>query len=164
MKLFGIAGWSGSGKTSLIEALLPLFTRAGLKISLIKHTHHGFDLDRPGKDSFRFRAAGAAEVMLAGAERWALMHEAYEEKSPGLATLSARLSPCDLVLVEGFKAAELPKIEVYRASLGKPFFHPECINVVAIASDETHAVDLPLLDLNDPPAIADYILRFNGLA
>ncbi|MBS1209118.1 MAG: molybdopterin-guanine dinucleotide biosynthesis protein [Proteobacteria bacterium] len=164
MKLFGIAGWSGSGKTSLIEALIPLFTAAGLKVSMIKHTHHGFDLDRPGKDSFRFRDAGASEVILAGADRWALMHELREQTAPTLAELSARLSPCDLVLVEGFKAAELPKIEVYRAALGKPFLHPECANVVAIASDEAHAVNLPQLDLNDPPAIADYILRFNGLA
>ncbi|MDP5241257.1 molybdopterin-guanine dinucleotide biosynthesis protein B [Uliginosibacterium sp. 31-16] len=164
MKLFGISGWSGSGKTTLIEHLIPLFTARGLKVSLVKHTHHGFDIDRPGKDSFRFREAGASEVMLAGAARWALMRELRDEDQPTLAELVSHLSPCDLVLVEGFKSAELPKIEVHRPAVGKPFFHTEFPNVVAIASDAPLAVELPVLDLNDPPAIAAYILRFTELA
>ena len=164
MKTFGIAGWSGSGKTTLIEQLIPIFTARGLSVSLIKHTHHGFDIDKPGKDSYRFREAGATQVMLAGAARWALMYELRDEAQPSLAELLAQLSPCDLVLVEGFKSAELPKLEVHRPSVGKPFFHTEFPNVVAIASDEKLDVDLPVLDLNDVPALADYILRFTELA
>ncbi|MDO6384758.1 MULTISPECIES: molybdopterin-guanine dinucleotide biosynthesis protein B [unclassified Uliginosibacterium] len=163
-KTFGISGWSGSGKTTLIEALIPLFTARGLRVSLIKHTHHGFDIDKPGKDSFRFRAAGASEVMLAGEQRWALMRELREEPQASLTELLARLSPCDLVLVEGFKSAELAKIEVHRPALGKPFFHAEFPEVVAIASDASLESDLPVLALNDPPAIAEWILQFLKLA
>lgn len=162
--VFGISGWSGSGKTTLIEALIPLFAARGLRVSLIKHTHHGFDIDRPGKDSFRFREAGASEVMLAGEKRWALMRELRDEPQASLAELLSHLSPCDLVLVEGFKSAELAKIEVHRPSVGKPFFHAEFPGVVAVASDVPQALDLPVLDLNDPPAIADWILRYLELA
>lgn len=161
--IFGISGWSGSGKTTLIEQLIPLFRARGLSVSLIKHTHHGFDIDKPGKDSYRFREAGAAEVMLAGAARWALMHELRDSPQPALADLLSKLSPCDLVLVEGFKSAELPKIEVHRPSLGKPFFHAEFPNVVAIASDQALSTDLPVLDLNDAPAIAAWMLDYLGL-
>lgn len=157
---FGISGWSGSGKTTLIELLIPLFRAQGLRVSLIKHTHHGFDVDKPGKDSFRFREAGATEVILAGSARWALMHELREAPQAGLAELLSKLSACDLVLVEGFKSAELPKIEVHRPSVGKPFFHAEFPNVVAVASDEALSVDLPVLDLNDAPAIAAWILAY----
>lgn len=164
MKVFGFAGWSGSGKTTLIEQLIPLLTCRGLRVSLIKHTHHGFDLDRPGKDSHRFRTAGAAEVMLAGAQRWALMSEVDEVAPPSLEDLLARLGPCDLVLVEGFKTANLPKIEVYRPAVGKPFFHEDCPGVLAIASDVPLDVGLPILDLNNPPEIADFVLNYTGLA
>lgn len=163
-KIFGISGWSGSGKTTLIEKLLPLFRARGLVVSLIKHTHHGFDIDKPGKDSWRFREAGAQEVMLAGSQRWALMHELRGAEQPPLASLLAHLAPCDLVIVEGFKSAELPKIEVHRPSLGKPFFHEEFPAVVALASDAALDVALPVLDLNDPEAIAAWILNYTGLA
>lgn len=164
MKVFGFAGWSGSGKTTLIEQLIPLLTGRGLRVSLIKHTHHGFDLDRPGKDSHRFRTAGAAEVMLAGAQRWALMSEVDEAAPPSLEDLLARLGPCDLVLVEGFKTANLPKIEVYRPVVGKPFFHEGCPGVLAIASDVHLNVGLPVLNLNNPPEIVDFVLNHTGLA
>jgi molybdopterin-guanine dinucleotide biosynthesis protein B len=163
-KIFGISGWSGSGKTTLIEKLLPLFRARGLVVSLVKHTHHGFDIDKPGKDSWRFREAGAQEVLLAGAQRWALMHELRETPQPALADLLVHLAPCDLVIVEGFKSAELPKIEVHRPALGKPFFHEEFPAVVALASDAPLDTGLPLLDLNDPPAIATWILNHVGLA
>lgn len=162
MKIFGFSGWSGSGKTTLIESLIPAFTARGLTTSVVKHTHHGFDLDKPGKDSFRFRAAGAGEVMLAGDQRWALMRE-LPEGGAALSELLARLAPCDLVLVEGFKTVELPKIEVYRPSLGKPLACLECPNLVAIASDVVLETDLPLLDLNDPAAIAACVLQHTGL-
>lgn len=157
MKVFGFAGYSGSGKTTLIEQLIPLFTAEGLRVSLIKHTHHGFDIDRPGKDSYRFREAGATEVMLAGAQRWALMRELRDEAQASLSELLARLSTCDLVLVEGFKSADLPKIEVHRPATGHPMVYTEYSNVVAIASDAPLDAPLPRLDLNDAPAIARFV-------
>jgi molybdopterin-guanine dinucleotide biosynthesis protein B len=160
MKVFGFAGYSGSGKTTLIEQLIPLFTAQGLRVSLVKHTHHGFDIDKPGKDSFRFREAGAQEVMLAGAQRWALMHELHDEAEPVLADLLAHMLPCDVVLVEGFRSVEIPKMEVHRPSTGHAFIHPVFPNVVAVASDERLDVPLPCLDLNDVAAIADFVKRF----
>lgn len=163
MKTIGFAGYSGSGKTTLIERLIPLLTASGLTVSLIKHTHHGFDIDRPGKDSFRFREAGASEVMLAGAQRWALMRELRDEPQASLVELVAHLSPCDLVLVEGFRSAELPKIEVHRPATQHPMIYPEWPNVVAVASDVALDLPLPRLDLNDPPAIAAFVKRFCGL-
>jgi molybdopterin-guanine dinucleotide biosynthesis adapter protein len=164
MKIFGFSGWSGSGKTTLIEAVIPMLTAQGLKISVIKHAHHNVDIDKPGKDSYRFRVAGASEVMLAGAERWALMRELREEPEPELEELVRHVSPCDLVLVEGYKSAGLPKIEVHRPSLGKPFLFPEYQDVVAIASDATLAVELPVLNINDPLEIAGFVLQHTGLA
>ncbi len=158
MKVFGFAGYSGSGKTSLIENLIPLLTGRGLRVSLIKHTHHGFDIDRPGKDSFRFREAGAAEVLLAGGQRWALMHELRDEGEPVLADQLARLAPVDLVLVEGFRNTDIPKIEVHRPAAGHPLLFEKFPNVIAIASDAPLACALPQLDLNDPAAIAAFIL------
>ncbi|MDB5887740.1 MAG: mobB [Rhodocyclales bacterium] len=160
MKVFGFAGYSGSGKTTLIEQLIPLLAADGLRVSLVKHTHHGFDIDKPGKDSFRFRAAGAQEVMLAGAQRWALMHELTGEAEPVLADLLAHMSPCDVVLVEGFRSVEIPKMEVHRPSTGHALIHPVFPNVVAVASDARIDVPLPLLDLNDVSAIADFVKRF----
>src|SRR5512140_574785 len=121
MKVFGFAGYSGAGKTTLIEALIPRFTARGLKVSLIKHTHHNFDVDRPGKDSYRHREAGASEVMLVCDQRWAIMHELRGETEPPFEEQLARLSPCDLVLVEGFKYSPIPKLEVHRPAYGKPF-------------------------------------------
>jgi molybdopterin-guanine dinucleotide biosynthesis adapter protein len=163
MKVFGFAGYSGSGKTTLIERLIPLFTAEGLRVSLIKHTHHDFDIDRPGKDSHRFREAGADEVLLSGDRRWALMRELRNEAPPDLQTLLAKLSPCDLVLVEGYKFVELPKIEVHRPAAGHSPIHPDNPDIVAIASDVALTASLPCLDLNDPPAIARFVKNYLGL-
>ncbi|NJD24292.1 MAG: molybdopterin-guanine dinucleotide biosynthesis protein B [Betaproteobacteria bacterium] len=159
MKVFGIAGWSGSGKTTLVERLIPCFTARGLKVSVIKHAHHGFDIDRPGKDSWRHRAAGASEVMLACGERWALMHERRNEAEPTLADLLARLSPCDLVLIEGFKQEPVPKLEVYRPENGKPPLFPGRPDIVAVAAAVTPDTTLPVLPLDDVAAIAGFIMN-----
>lgn len=164
MKVFGFAGYSGSGKTTLIERLIPLIRARGFSVSLIKHTHHGFDIDRPGKDSFRFREAGAAEVLLAGGQRWALMHELRDEAEPTLEDQLARLAPVDLVLVEGFRTTAIPKIEVHRPLAGHDLLYDRFPNVIAIATDTPLTVGLPLLDLNDPARIADFILCELGLA
>lgn len=160
MKVFGFAGYSGSGKTTLIERLIPDFTGRGLRVSLIKHAHHRFDVDQPGKDSWRHREAGATEVMLTSSARWALMHELRGAPEPTLAEQLGRLSPCDLVLVEGFKHEPIPKLEVFRPCLGHPPLHPSDPWVVAVASDETLPIGLPVLDLNHPIAIADFILEY----
>ena len=159
MKVFGLAGYSGSGKTTLIEQLIPRFTARGLKVSLIKHTHHDFDVDKPGKDSFRHRAAGATEVLLTCDQRWVLMHELRGAPEPTLEEQLATLSPCDLVLVEGFKSSALAKLEIHRPALGKPPIWPENPSVVAVATnDPALNCPLPKLDLNDYDAIAAYIL------
>lgn len=160
MKAFGIAGWSGAGKTTLIEKLIPELIGRGLKVSVIKHAHHGFDLDRPGKDTWRHREAGAAEVMITSAGRWALMHEIRESAEPSLSDYLARFSPCDLVIVEGFKFEPIPKLEVHRPANGKPLLYPENAHIIGVASDA--AVDtgsLPRLDLNDISAIADFVIE-----
>ena len=163
MKIFGFAGWSGSGKTTLIERLIPLFVARGLTVSLIKHAHHTFDVDQPGKDSYRHRHAGCSEVLVSSSRRWALMHELRGAAEPGFEELVALISPCDLLLVEGFKREKLPKLEVYRAAVGEPLIHPHDPAVVAVASDARVDTRLPQLDLNDPPAIAEFILRHVGL-
>lgn len=163
-RAFGITGYSGSGKTTLLEALIPRFTARGLKVSLIKHTHHEFDIDQPGKDSYRLREAGCGEVMLLSDKRWVLMHELHGASPPTLEEQLERLSPCDLVLVEGFKQAPLPKLEVHRPSNGKPLFwntHPE--HIVAVASDVPLDLPLPQFDLTDHTSIVDFILRHQGL-
>ena len=131
MKIFGFAGWSGSGKTTLIERLIPLFVARGLTVSLIKHAHHTFDMDQPGKDSYRHRHAGCTEVLVSSSRRWALMHELRGAPEPGLASSSKQMSPCDLLLVEGFKREPMPKLEVYRAPVGEPLIHPHDPNIVA---------------------------------
>jgi len=158
MKVFGFAGWSGSGKTTLIEQLIPEFVRRGLTVSLIKHAHHDFDIDQPGKDSWRHRQAGASEVLITSAQRWALMHELRGEAECGLEAHLARLSPCDLVLVEGFKREPIPKLEIHRPSVGKPLLFLDDPHVVAVASDAALSTALPLFDLNDVAGIADFIL------
>lgn len=164
MKVFGFTGYSGSGKTTLIEQLIPRFILEGLTVSLIKHAHHGFDIDRPGKDSYRHREAGCTEVLLTSDRRWVLMHELRGRREPMLEEQLQVLSPCDLVLVEGFKAAAIPKLEVFRPSHGRALLYPENANIVAIASDEPIDVPLTLLDLNDPNSIADFMLRYLAIA
>lgn len=159
MKVFGFAGYSGSGKTTLIEQLIPRFTARGLTVSLIKHTHHNFDVDQPGKDSFRHRAAGASEVLLTCDTRWVLMHELRGQPEASLEEQLAVLSPCDLVLVEGFKQTPISKIEVHRPANGKPPIWPENASVVAVATDAAIDCRLPVLNLNDPDQIAQFILN-----
>jgi len=163
VKVFGFAGYSGAGKTTLIEQLIPRFVMRGLKVSLIKHAHHSFDIDKPGKDSYRHREAGAGEILITSAQRWVLMHELRGEPEPGLREQLRLLSPCDLVLVEGYKSADIPKIEVHRPRTGNPLLHPQDPNILAIASDQPISVTIPLLDLNDLDAIAEFIMHQRGL-
>jgi molybdopterin-guanine dinucleotide biosynthesis adapter protein len=161
MTMLGITGWSGSGKTTLLTALIPLLTASGLSVSTVKHAHHEFDLDQPGKDSWRHRAAGAREVLIASGRRWALLHE-NDGPEPDLETLLSRLAPVDLVLIEGFKSSPHPKIEVHRPSLGKPPIWPGRPDIAAIASDTPLPdLDRPRLDLADPAAIAAWIVNFH---
>lgn len=164
MKIFGFAGYSGSGKTTLIEKLIPLLTARGLRVSLIKHAHHTFDVDTPGKDSYRHRHAGCTEVLVTSSRRWVLMHELRGAAEPDLNEQLMHLSPCDLVLVEGFKHEPIPKIEVYRALVGEPLLHPHDANIVAVASDAAIDTRLPQLDINQPVQIADFMLKHLGLA
>ena len=157
MTLLGITGWSGSGKTTLLTALIPLLIARGLTVSTVKHAHHDVDLDQPGKDSWRHRAAGAQEVLIAAGRRWALLHENRGEE-PDLAELLPRLAPVDLVLVEGYKASPHPKLEVHRPSLGRPPLWPGRADIVAVAADTPlPGLDRPFLPLADPPAIAAWI-------
>lgn len=159
MKALALVGWSGSGKTTLLTALLPLLTARGLSVSTIKHAHHGFDMDRPGKDSFRHRAAGAHEVLVASEHRWALLHEGAGEEWT-LNSLLARLAPVDLVLVEGFKSGPCPKLEVHRPALGKPPLWPGRTDILAVASDAPLAAcDRPVLPLDRPDAIATWAIE-----
>lgn len=160
MKSLGFVGWSGVGKTTLIEQLVRVLVAEGLSVSLIKHTHHDFDLDQTGKDSHRYRAAGATEVVLAGAHRWALLHERRSEDAECLSELLGRLAPCDLVLVEGFKKAAIPKIEVFRQALGKPLLFPTVTNVIAIACDGDVNARVPVLPLNDLDRITAFVRQF----
>jgi molybdopterin-guanine dinucleotide biosynthesis protein B len=159
MQVFGFAGWSGSGKTTLVERLIPRFRADGFTVSLVKHAHHEFDIDQPGKDSYRHRQAGCQEVLVTSAARWALMHELRGASELSLDVALTRLSPCDLVLVEGFKRASIPKLEVYRASVGKPMLHPEDPNIVAVATDASLVTSLPVFDLVDVAALAAFIIE-----
>jgi len=163
MKIFGFAGYSGSGKTTLIEQLIPLFVKRGLKVSLIKHAHHTFDVDQEGKDSYRHRHAGCSEVLVTSSRRWALMSELRGAAEPTLKEQMERLSPCDLLLVEGFKHEPIPKLEVYRAEVGEALIHPHDANIVAVASDAKVDTQLPQLDLNKPEAVAEFVLKHVGL-
>lgn len=161
MHVIGIVGYSGQGKTSLLVALLPLLRAQGLKVSTMKHAHHGFDLDTPGKDSFRHREAGASEVMVVASSRWILMHENREEPEPSVEALIERMTPVDLLLIEGFKTHRHPKIEIYRASEGKPLRFREDPDIVAVATD--HPIEdlaVPQLDLNRPEVVAEFILQW----
>jgi molybdopterin-guanine dinucleotide biosynthesis protein B len=162
--VFGLAGWSGSGKTTLMRALIPALTGRGLSVSTLKHAHHAFDVDTPGKDSYEHRAAGATEVLVASAERWALMHELRGATEPTTEELIALMAPVDLVLIEGFKQENHDKIEIHRPAFGKPLLCADDPRVVAVASD-TPIEDLPVprLDLNDPGTIADFVIAHCGL-
>jgi len=159
MRVFGFAGWSGSGKTTLIDRLVPRFRAQGLIVSLVKHAHHEFDIDQPGKDSFLHREAGCHEVLVTSSVRWALMHELRGASQLSFDAALSRLSRCDLVLVEGFKAAPIPKLEVYRESVGKPLLHPSDPHIVAVASDGPLATRLPRFDIEDVAAIALFVER-----
>ncbi len=163
MKIFGFAGWSGSGKTTLVKAVIPALTARDLRISTIKHTHHNFDIDRPGKDSYEHRAAGASEVVISGAQRWALLHENRGEPEPKIEDMLKRMSPVDLVLIEGFKTYPHAKMEVYRPEVGKPLLCADDPSIVAVATTTDLDVNIPRLDLDDVEAIADFVIDFCGL-
>jgi len=160
MRLFGFAGWSGSGKTTLIERLVPRLAARGLTVSLVKHAHHSFDVDQPGKDSWRHRQAGCTEVLVTSAMRWALVHELRGQSELALDEAIARISPCDLLLVEGFKAAAVPKLEIWRESLGEPLLFPDDPHIRAIATDDPgrFAGHLTVFALDDIDAIATFVL------
>tara|TARA_R110002095_G_scaffold100775_1_gene88639 strand:- start:670 stop:1161 length:492 start_codon:yes stop_codon:yes gene_type:complete len=163
MRLYGIVGWKNAGKTGLMERLVTEITGRGISVSTVKHAHHTFDVDHPGKDSFRHRAAGATEVLLASRNRFALMHELRDTAEPDLATLLTHLGPVDLVLIEGYKRDAHPKVEAHRAEAGNPLLAPQDPTVRAVASDVTLALDRPVFDLDDTRAIADFILSEVGL-
>lgn len=159
MRIIGLAGWSGSGKTTLLTKVIPHLTARGKRVSTLKHAHHAFDIDRPGKDSFQHRSAGATEVLVVSGNRWALMHELRGAPEPQLAELLDKLSDVDLVLIEGFKRQSFPKLEVYRAENGKPLLHPGDGWIVAIASDvPLPDAKVPVIDLNNVETIADVLL------
>lgn len=157
-RVLGIAGWSGSGKTTLIIKLIPLLAQRGLRVATLKHAHHAFDVDVPGKDSYEHRKAGACEVIVSSARRWVQMHEVGDGTEATLPELLLRLSPCDLVLVEGFKSERHPKLEVFRSAVGKSPLHPQDPRIVAIASDQGFPnAGIPVVDLNDIAAVADVV-------
>jgi len=162
MKIFGFAGWSGSGKTTLIERLIPVLVERAGAVSLVKHAHHEFDIDQPGKDSFRHRQAGCTEVLVSSLRRYALMHELRGERELTLFEALRLLSPCELVLVEGYKTQPIPKLEVWRPSVHKPLLHPDDPAIRGIATDEPAAVDagpLPVFGLDAVDEIATFILQ-----
>lgn len=163
MRIFGFAGWSGSGKTTLIEQVIPRLVARGLCVSLIKHAHHRFDVDQPGKDSYRHRHAGCAEVLITSGTRWAVMHELRGDPEMTMDEALARLSPCDLALVEGFKTSAIPKLEIWRAEVGKPLLHPQDPHILAIATDSPEqlpagsAERMRVLRLDDYDAVATFV-------
>jgi molybdopterin-guanine dinucleotide biosynthesis protein B len=160
MRIIGLAGWSGSGKTTLITKLIPRLLARGLRVSTLKHAHHGFDLDKPGKDSFVHRVAGATEVIISSAKRWAILHELRDEPEWNMGDLVAKMSPVDLVLVEGFKRDKFPKLEIHRAENGKPLLYPDDPYIVAVACDTAlPQAKVPVIDLNDIDAVADLLLE-----
>lgn len=163
MKIYGVVGWKNAGKTGLMERLVTEITSRGISVSTIKHAHHSFDVDHEGKDSFRHRQAGATEVLLASRNRFALMHELRQEQEPSLDDLLPRLSPVDLVLIEGYKRDSHPKVEAHRAETGNPLIAPGDPTIRAVASDTPLTLDRPVFDLDDTAAIADFILSEVGL-
>ena len=163
MRIYGVTGWKNAGKTGLMERLVAEITGRGYTVSTVKHAHHTFDVDQPGKDSHRHRIAGATEVLLASRNRFALMHELREDEEPSLETLLQKLSPVDLVLVEGYKRDRHPKVEAFRVDTGNPLIATDDPTIRAVASDTTLTIDRPLFDLDDTKAIADFILAEVGL-
>ena len=163
MRIYGVVGWKNAGKTGLMERLVTEITGRGIGVSTVKHAHHSFDVDHPGKDSHRHRVAGAKEVLLASRNRFALMHELREEEEPTLGELLTRLSPVDLILVEGYKRDSHPKVEAHRAETGNPLIATDDPTIRAIATDTPLTADRPQFDLNDTKAIADFILQEVGL-
>jgi molybdopterin-guanine dinucleotide biosynthesis protein B len=160
VRLIGLSGWSGSGKTTLIKALIPALNARGRSVSTVKHAHHAFDIDKPGKDSYVHRQSGAREVLISSSQRWALMSELRGAPEPRLGELLGRLGEVDLVLIEGFKREAHPKIEIHRAAVGKPLLYPDDPQMVAIASDpELPDAPIPHVSLNDVDAIADLVER-----
>ena len=160
MKIFGFAGWSGSGKTTLIINLIPELVGRGLSVSTMKHAHHNFDIDQPGKDSYEHRQAGASEVMISASNRWALMHEVRENNEPSIDELIARMTPVDFLLVEGFKWHPHPKMEIHRPVVGKPLLQINDPAIIAVASDEKlNDLSVPIFNLNDIVGIADFIIE-----
>jgi molybdopterin-guanine dinucleotide biosynthesis protein B len=159
MKVIGLAGWSGAGKTTLLARVIPHVRKVGLRVSVIKHAHHSFDVDVPGKDSWVHRQSGAAEVLVSSGKRWALMHELRGASEPRLPELLAKLSRVDLVVVEGFKSEPHRKIEVHRAANGKPLLFPDDPAISGIATDATVETALPVAHLDDIPAIAAMMQR-----
>lgn len=159
MRIYGVVGWKNAGKTGLMERLVAEITTRGFSVSTVKHAHHAFDVDHPGKDSYRHRVAGATEVLLASRKRVALMHELRDEDEPKLDALLAKLSPVDLVLIEGYKRDTHPKIEAHRQETGNPLIAPEDPSIRAVASDTALDLKLPVFDLNDTATIADFILN-----
>jgi molybdopterin-guanine dinucleotide biosynthesis protein B len=160
MRIIGLAGWSGSGKTTLLGKVIPRIVARGLTVSTLKHAHHGFDVDQPGKDSHSHRVAGATEVLVSSSKRWALVHELRDEAEAALAALLRKLSPVDLVLVEGFKRDAFPKVEIHRAANGKPLIHPDDPHIIAIASDTPlPQARVPVIDLDDIEQIADVLMK-----
>ncbi len=160
MRIIGLAGWSGSGKTTLITKVLPRLIARGQRVSTLKHAHHGFDLDQPGKDSFMHRAAGATEVVISSGKRFAILHELREEPEWDLPDLLAKLSPVDLVLVEGYKRDPFPKLEIHRQENGKPLLQPDDPHIIAIASDTAlPQAKVPVIDLDDIERIVDVLLK-----
>ena len=160
MRIIGIAGWSGSGKTTLLTKVIPRIVARGLKVSTIKHAHHSFDIDQPGKDSHSHRMAGATEVVVGSGKRWAIVHELRGEAEPALAALLAKVTPVDLVLVEGYQGGSHPKLEVHRAAVSKPFLYPDDPAIVAIASDEPlSGARISVVDLDDVERISEILLR-----
>ena len=164
MNVFGVTGWKNAGKTGLMERLVAEFCSRGLRVSTLKHAHHSFDVDHPGKDSHRHRMAGASQVLLASTERWALMNEHRGAPEPSLAALLAKLDPVDLVLVEGWKRDTHPKVEAWRAETGHPLIAPTDPTILAVASDTALELDRPVFDLNDTGAVADFILAHLEMA
>lgn len=159
MRIIGLAGWSGSGKTTLVTKVIPVLVRRGLKVATVKHAHHEFDTDQPGKDSWLHRQAGATEVAIVSSRRWAIVHELSDEAEPPLVDMLAKLSPVDLVIVEGFKRHSHPKLEVFRAAVGKPLLHPDDDCIVAIATDTPlPQAQVPVLMLDDIEGLANALL------